>query len=283
PLLGHLELPRCHMGAPSSVDYLLLSPWSRHIPTGQPERTSVGMGRGDPRWLYEFLTPWFILMDVCVITYFNTEERVVRALRPVDSLWVRDNSHDNIGFAAAANLLSRYGNQPLLLFVNPDGDPQPGCFDHLERCFDDPEVVAAEASFGADGRGYRSLDRETWLSGACLAVRREAFERAGRFDERLFLYAEDMDLSWKLARHGRLVHCEDAIFHHDRTAKSFRALYLESRNTLFVRRRWNRGGALPVEIRCALGALGHGKVKLAAAKFTGLTAYLGALLLRGAR
>ena len=43
-----------------------------------------------------------------------------------------------------------------------------------------------------------------WLSGSCLLVRWDAFEAVGGFDERYFMYMEDVDLGDRLGRSGWL-------------------------------------------------------------------------------
>jgi GT2 family glycosyltransferase len=71
-------------------------------------------------------------------------------------------------------------------------------------------------------RGYRDPEvggHVDWAAGAFLLVRRTAFDAVGGFDERQWLYAEDLDLAWRLARAGWRTRYEPrAIVHHEESA-----------------------------------------------------------------
>jgi len=50
--------------------------------------------------------------------------------------------------------------------------------------------------------GIINLD---WVSGACMAVRHSDFESVGGFNERWFMYCEDMELSFQISKSGKIV------------------------------------------------------------------------------
>lgn len=86
------------------------------------------------------------------------------------------------------------------------------------------------------------------ISGACVLLRRTAFEDVGGFTNAYFMYGEDLDLSFKLRRHGyRNYHLPSLhLIHHGggssrRAASSFSTVMMRHSVHLFLRR--NRGAA----------------------------------------
>jgi GT2 family glycosyltransferase len=104
-------------------------------------------------------------------------------------------------------------------------------------------------------------------------VRRSAFEAVGGFDERLFMYCEDVDLSYRLAAHGRLVHVSDAHFEHSSGDRPLLALHRNFRNWLVVQRRHRK--ARPAQMmRDAVWALRQRKWRVALARISATADYL---------
>jgi GT2 family glycosyltransferase len=144
----------------------------------------------------------------------------------------------NAGFAAAANAGARAASGELLVFLNPDATPAPGFVEAIRApggwdawmglvTAEGGRVVntsggvlhftgiawAGEAGAPASGHGPREV---AFLSGACLAVPRDAFERLGAFAGSYFMYHEDVDLSLRLRLSGgRLGVAPAAVVDHD--------------------------------------------------------------------
>jgi GT2 family glycosyltransferase len=150
----------------------------------------------------------------------------------------------NLGFGRANNLGVRATRSELVLLLNPDTVVPAGAVDAMVRRLDErPDVAAlgprlvdgsalAELSYGRmytpwseavrkaalalDARGFgptrAAIERATrreqvvdWVSGACLLVRRDDGDAVGWFDERYFMYAEDVDFCAALRARGRRV------------------------------------------------------------------------------
>lgn len=73
--------------------------------------------------------------------------------------------------------------------------------------------------FSATYRANNDMDIQRtagWLSGACLLVRWDAFEAIGGFDERYFMYLEDVDFGDRLTRAGwDNLYCPSSVIMHD--------------------------------------------------------------------
>ena len=179
----------------------------------------------------------------------------------------------NIGFGAANNVAIRASTAALVLLLNSDAMAPAGAIDALVDRLHETGAVAAgprlvdadgwpEVSFGAmltpwteivqrmrvtaaRRRGAvaswyvnRLVGRERfvdWVTGACLLARRDALLAAGLFDERYFMYEEDVDLCAALrARGGTILFTPHAKVVHRRgrsvlaSGASLRALYDQS-------------------------------------------------------
>jgi GT2 family glycosyltransferase len=149
----------------------------------------------------------------------------------------------NLGFAAGNNLAARHAEGRVLLLLNPDALPEPGCLPRSLALMDaspgvgmagarllDPEgqtqpsarmfpsllIEALSMSglasrfpgsrfFGQFDRGWADPAQAAavdWVPGAFALVRRDLFLALGGFDERFFLYYEEVDLCRRIHAAG---------------------------------------------------------------------------------
>lgn len=110
------------------------------------------------------------------------------------------------------------------------------------------------------------------LSGACMAMRRDVFERAGGFSADYFMYAEDLDLCWKVRGLGLgNVYLPDVevVHHGGGSSRQGRSLFSEvmvpeSTSRLLAK---TRGRLYSASYRAALSAAAVARVALLVASF----------------
>lgn len=161
----------------------------------------------------------------------------------------------NLGFAGGANRgLDGLADVDAVALVNSDAFVEPGWLDPLVAALDAdhrigaacPKILFAEPDSAGrpvinnvgnelgrrrepHDRGYGEVDAGQyddpedvwgWCGGGVL-LRRRYLDDVGRFDERLFLYGEDVDLSWRGARRGwRYRYVPTSVVHHLHRASS---------------------------------------------------------------
>ena len=145
----------------------------------------------------------------------------------------------NLGYGRGVNRGAAFvTRRPYLLVSNPDVVTHPGAVEAMVRYLDEhPDVaIVGPQILRTDGtvypsqrvfpnvwlaglhallaplwpdnpatRRYRSPRANgsvDWVSGAIFLIRRDAFEDVGGFDERYFMFAEDMALCWQLGQRG---------------------------------------------------------------------------------
>ena len=150
----------------------------------------------------------------------------------------------NLGFGEGCNLGASHASADFLYFVNSDcwfekdcirilyeaalqAPPDHAIFSAVEYGFDGHDPTIGSHSRGSSGfdlfgcqvKSHRQQDLFT--VGTFFFIRRSAFEKAGRFDTRFFVYGEEQDLSWRIVLAGQKIRLVDkAVIHHQATTST---------------------------------------------------------------
>ncbi|HSR68945.1 MAG TPA: glycosyltransferase family 2 protein [Acidobacteriota bacterium] len=150
---------------------------------------------------------------------------------------------ENLGFAKAANLAARSSRAPFLALLNTDLKLEPDWLKEAVKTAEREEAAAVASKMllysrpgvlnGVGGamnrlgytwdRGmyeedegqYDRVEEVLFASAGAALFRRRIFLQAGGFDERFFMYHEDVDLCWRLWILGhRVVTAPRAVVYH---------------------------------------------------------------------
>lgn len=94
-------------------------------------------------------------------------------------------------------------------------------------------------SFEKDKGQYNDTIPVFWATGTCLAIKNEVWKQAQGFDADLFAHMEEIDLCWRIARTGKVVHVvpSSTVYHVGGGTLPYkhpRKTYLNFRNSLIV-------------------------------------------------
>ena len=112
----------------------------------------------------------------------------------------------NKGFGYGNNEGAKYGSSPYIFFLNVDTEINENTLQDLsEEIINSPKEFAmwelAQKPY-EHPKYYDPITKETsWASGACMVVRRKVFEDLKGFDTEIFMYCEDVDISWNFRKH----------------------------------------------------------------------------------
>lgn len=222
--------------------------------TNSPQRTAIGVvlyNNDDEtlRALRRSLDLSVGLGKDCIVYVFNNGDLENEALLKSHNIF---RSSENLGFGRAHNRLMKAAFEADFsnyVCVNPDGYLHRHCLHHMIKMsqkFSSQALVESSQLPLEHPKPYSPYVFDTpWASGACLLITKEIFEATGGYDENIFLYCEDVDLSWSALSAGfKVKHCPEAWFYHDVSDRKTsplieREMYLAGR---YLGRKWGSPG-----------------------------------------
>lgn len=212
-----------------------------------------------------------MLVDIVVISYKDSK-RLARCVDGIHTnckdynLILVDNNLVNRGYSAGCNYGASLGQAPYIMLLNSDAYIQPGC---LEALIDraqpaevgmvgakqvDPQDPGRITFGGALGSPYpygRHMggrveygncsvpERQIWLNGAAVLIKRKLWLYLRGMDERFFLFYSDSDFSLRAKQAGAELWYEpEAVVYHKLGASSSGGEHME-KDKLTFEKKWD--------------------------------------------
>jgi GT2 family glycosyltransferase len=128
---------------------------------------------------------------------------------------------NNVGFGLGHDRAIRAGTAPIVLVSNVDLQFERDAIKNAVHLFSASAESVASIEFAQTPyehpKYYNPVTlRTNWNSHACVLMRREAYLTIGGYDEGIFMYGEDVELSYRFRSYGyELLYCPYARVRHD--------------------------------------------------------------------
>jgi GT2 family glycosyltransferase/glycosyltransferase involved in cell wall biosynthesis len=207
-------------------------------------------------------------LEIVVVDNASGDDSVEKLRAALPDVTLVESS-DNTGFAGGCNLGVRHSSGEFVAFLNNDAKPHPRWIPEAIAHFATSSRVGAVASTVLDwdgervdftgaamtwfGMGYKPLTGQLlpkkpetpqtnvlFGTGSAMFVRRDVYDVLGGFDERYFMFFEDVDFGWRLNLRGyTFAYAPSSIAYHKHHASmasygAYKESYLLERNALYT-------------------------------------------------
>src|SRR5581483_5113544 len=173
--------------------------------------------------------------EVEVVVVDNASlDNTLDLLRKIKGIKIIKNN-ENFGFSKGNNIGAKNSTGKYILFLNSDAQVLDDSFIKMSNFLDENPKIGIlggklvnsnnkvqksggnfynlfnlfASLFGGERMGFvrkfpKKVEPVDWVSGACLLIRKDLFNKLKGFDEKFFMYVEDMDLCFRAKKAGFL-------------------------------------------------------------------------------
>ncbi|HSX39801.1 MAG TPA: glycosyltransferase family 2 protein [Candidatus Saccharimonadales bacterium] len=139
----------------------------------------------------------------------------------------------NYGYATANNIAAGQADGDFLLFLNNDTELHDDSIEKLVSCYEENTILGPQQDVGKKGFehplrgngmdifgypfGYADISKTKlfYVDGAAIFIKKSDFFKIGQFDDELFIFQEDVDLSWRAQLMGfKIKICSESVIYH---------------------------------------------------------------------
>lgn len=210
------------------------------------------------RWLIPSLTRQNKIASIKLfIVNYSGKGKVYNGKGHVEKVEVQEIVPEkSVGFGEAHNFaFEKVRPEDYFLIINPD------IYLHENALFELIKTMESNQRFGIvearqlpfeHPKEYDEKTGETpWASGSCILVRSQVFKQIGGFDEKFWMYCEDVDLSWRVWLDGyKVIYSPKAVAYHFtgnyfgyNSSRYYHEHFWSSRNFLYIMYKyWGKDG-----------------------------------------